>query len=225
MSCDFSNAESQRDSDLQPRVASNELSVFAKVRAVRTGTSGSLSSVRNGGEGRGEEALCNVGALAMVKHPSPRPSPRSCLTGRGRRTRYLLQRSRHERSQLSMLWEGGEKTHNRNGVGIRHSQRVAARLRLRSTQPRGRKTIAQRFSAGVVWVQNQVPSGTKETARHTASVVPDGTFRFYGHQPSTEVLGYIRSSLRDGATALRSSPETATRPANSRSLLKLGRYL
>ncbi len=78
------------------------ISVFAKVRAVRTGASGSLSSVRNGGEGRGEEALCNIGPLAVVKHPSPRPSPRSCLTGRGRRTRCLVPQSRHELTQRLM---------------------------------------------------------------------------------------------------------------------------
>ena len=77
----------------------NEISVFAKVRAVRTGASVSLSSVRNGGEGRGEEALRNVRPLEMVKHPSPRPSPRSCLTGRGRRTRYSFWPFRHAPSQ------------------------------------------------------------------------------------------------------------------------------
>ena len=71
------------------------LSVLAKVRTVRTWASVSLSSVRNGGEGRGEAALRNVRPLVMVKHPAPR----SCLTGRGRRTRYLSQRSRHELSQ------------------------------------------------------------------------------------------------------------------------------
>ena len=73
----------------------HDVSIFAKVRAVRTGAAGSLSSVWNEGEGWGEEALRTVGPLAMVKHPSPR----SCLTGRGRRTRFLLQRFRHELSQ------------------------------------------------------------------------------------------------------------------------------
>ena len=37
--------------------------------------------------------------LASVGHPSPRPSPRSCLTGRGRRPRYSLRRLRHKLSQ------------------------------------------------------------------------------------------------------------------------------
>ena len=82
-----------------PRPPATRLSVCAKARAVRTETSVSLSSVRNGGEGRGEEALRNIRPLALVTHPSPRPSPRSCLTGRGRRTRSLSQRSRHELSQ------------------------------------------------------------------------------------------------------------------------------
>ena len=36
---------------------------------------------------------------AIVGHPAPRPSPRSCLTGRGRPTRYLRIRSQHELSQ------------------------------------------------------------------------------------------------------------------------------
>ena len=74
-------------------------SVVAKTCPVRLGVSGSLSSVRNGGEGWGEEALRRVGPLASVGHPSPRPSPRSCLTGRGRRTCCLLQRSWHDLSQ------------------------------------------------------------------------------------------------------------------------------
>ena len=74
-------------------------SVFAKVCAVRTGVSGSLSSVRNGGQGRREEAFRTIGPLAMVKHPSPRPSPRSCLAGRGRRTRFLLRRFLHDLTQ------------------------------------------------------------------------------------------------------------------------------
>ena len=74
-------------------------SVFAKVRAIRTVASVSLSSVRNGGEGRGEEALRKGDTVRVGGHPSPRPSPRSCLTGRGRRTRYSLQRLRHDLSQ------------------------------------------------------------------------------------------------------------------------------
>ncbi len=74
------------------------LADLVKVRAVRAGASDSLSSVRNGGE----EALRKFGPLAMVRHPSPRPSPRSCLTGRGRRTHYLLQRSGHGLSQQLM---------------------------------------------------------------------------------------------------------------------------
>ena len=88
--------------DIQPDQAVGgmlQLSILAQLRAVRTETSVFLSSVRNGEEGRGEEALRKVGAPATVKHPSPHPSPRSCLTGRGRRTRYLLQRSLHELSQ------------------------------------------------------------------------------------------------------------------------------
>ena len=46
-----------------------ELSTHAKARAVRTETSVSLSSVRNGGEGRGEEALCNAGAARRGEAP------------------------------------------------------------------------------------------------------------------------------------------------------------
>ena len=42
---------------------------------------------------------------AMVGHPSPRPSPRSCLTGRGRRTRCSLRRFRHGLSQRLIAWE------------------------------------------------------------------------------------------------------------------------
>ena len=87
------------DSGWPRRVRRTAVSIFAKVRSVSTGASGSLSSVRNGGEGRGEEALRKVGPLAMVKHPSPR----SCLTGRGRRTRFFLLRSRHELSQRLLL--------------------------------------------------------------------------------------------------------------------------
>ena len=40
-----------------------------------------------------------VTRLAWAGHPSPRPSPRSCLTGRGRRPRYSLRRLRHKLSQ------------------------------------------------------------------------------------------------------------------------------
>ena len=40
-----------------------------------------------------------VTRFAWVGHPSPRPSPRSCLTGRGSRTRFSLRRFRHELSQ------------------------------------------------------------------------------------------------------------------------------
>ena len=82
-----------------PTLCRGLVSVFAKVRAVRTRASGSLSSVRNGGEGRGEEALRNRDTVRMGRHPSPRPAPRSCLTGRGRRTRYSARRFRHELSQ------------------------------------------------------------------------------------------------------------------------------
>ena len=82
-------------------------------------------------------------------------------------------------------------------------------------QPSGRKTIAQHFSAGSASIANQVPSGTNETVRRLASVVPDGTFRFPGRQPSTEVLGYFRSSLRDCANAHRSLQETQMRPPRS----------
>ena len=44
------------------------------------------------------------------------------------------------------------------------------------------------------------------------SVVPDGTFRFSGRKPSTEVLGYFRSSLRDGGSEDPSCQETKMRP-------------
>ena len=52
------------------------LSDVAKVGALRTKVSVSLSSVRNGGEGRGEEALCNAGAARNGVAPlSPALSP------------------------------------------------------------------------------------------------------------------------------------------------------
>ena len=52
------------------------LSVVAKVRALRTGASVSLSSVRNGGEGWGEEALRNDDPVGMGGAPlSPALSP------------------------------------------------------------------------------------------------------------------------------------------------------
>ena len=50
---------------------------------------------------------------------------------------------------------------------------------------------------------------TKETVRRPAAFVPAGTLRFPGHQPSTEVPGYFRSSLRDCAHAHGSRRETA----------------
>ena len=97
--------QSQRDCVLQPRVARHELPwvsagtitnpngvaarclparrnpvgvvlIFAKVRAVRTGASGSLSSVRNGGEGWGEEVLRNGDTVRVAGAPlSPTLSP------------------------------------------------------------------------------------------------------------------------------------------------------
>ena len=58
------------------QVGKPALSVFAEVRAVRTGASGSLSSVRNGGEGWGEEALRNGDMVRMGGAPlSPTLSP------------------------------------------------------------------------------------------------------------------------------------------------------
>ena len=49
---------------------------MARVRAVRTGVSGSLSSVRNGGEGWGEEALRSGETAGKGKAPrSPTLSP------------------------------------------------------------------------------------------------------------------------------------------------------
>ena len=52
------------------------VSVIAKVRAVCTGTSVSLSSVRNGGEGWGEEALRHGDTVGMGGAPlSPALSP------------------------------------------------------------------------------------------------------------------------------------------------------
>ena len=54
----------------------SHVSVFAQVRAVRTGASGSLSSVRNGGEGWGEEALRTGDTVRMGGAPlSPTLSP------------------------------------------------------------------------------------------------------------------------------------------------------
>ena len=40
-----------------------------------------------------------VTRLAWAGHPSPLPAPRSCLTGRGRRTRHSSRRLRHKLSQ------------------------------------------------------------------------------------------------------------------------------
>ena len=66
-----------------PRPPMTRPSAFAKVRVVRTGTSGSLSSVRNGGEGRGEKALHRVRARGL---PEWAATPAACrpgaLTGR-----------------------------------------------------------------------------------------------------------------------------------------------
>ena len=45
--------------------------------------------------------------LAKVGHPSPQPSPRSCLTGRGRRTRYSVWQFRNELSQRLIVVPGG----------------------------------------------------------------------------------------------------------------------
>ena len=62
--------------DFFGRLAGARLSVVAKVRAVRTGASGSLASVRNGGEGWGEEALRNCDTVRMDGAPlSPALSP------------------------------------------------------------------------------------------------------------------------------------------------------
>ena len=53
--------------------------------------------------------------------------------------------------------------------------------------------------------------------RRLAAVVPDGTFRFLGRQPSTEVLGYFRSSLRDCGNAHRSLQKTEMGPTRDQS--------
>ena len=56
--------------------------------------------VRRADERAGERRrFAMVTRFAWTGLPSPRPSPRSCLTGRGRRTRYSLRRFRHELSQ------------------------------------------------------------------------------------------------------------------------------
>ena len=47
-----------------------------------------------------------VTRFALVAHPSLRPSPRSCLTGRGRRTRFSLRRFLHEHSQRLIVISG-----------------------------------------------------------------------------------------------------------------------
>ena len=85
--------------------------------------------------------------------------------------------------------------------------------------PSGRKTRDQLFSAGSALPANQVPAGTKEAVRRPASFVPAGTFRFPGHQPSTEVLGYFRSSLRDCARGHRPLQETGILPEVGRGVL------
>ena len=75
------------------------LSILAKDRAVRTGVSVSLSSVRNGGEGRGEEALRNDGAARVGEAPlSPALSP-FVPHGARETERDSFERFRHELSQ------------------------------------------------------------------------------------------------------------------------------
>ena len=108
----------------------NAVSVLPKVRAVGTEASVSLSAVRNEREGREEEARDKVGPLAMVEHPSPRPSPRSCLTGQGRRTRCLLQLSRHERSQRLISANGARRSR-------RFTSQLSCRVRTRNGASRG----------------------------------------------------------------------------------------
>ena len=109
--------------------------------------------------------------------------------------------------------ESARKTPNFNGVAARRGQSAVRPFGLRSlAQPAGQKIIAQRFSAGTARTRNQVPSGAKEIMRHPASVVPDGTFWFTGPQPSTEVLGHFRLSLRDCTNAFRSLQKAARPP-------------
>ena len=57
-----------------------------------------LRSERRRGLGRGG-APPHRNRRQELGPPSPRPSPRSCLTGRGRRTRFSYRRLRHELSQ------------------------------------------------------------------------------------------------------------------------------
>ena len=68
----------------------------------------------------------------------------------------------------------------------------------------GAKAMARHVRAGTA-------AGTKETSRRPAAVVLAGTFQFHGHQPSTEVAGYLRTSRRACANADRSLQETEMR--------------
>ncbi|MBI3882382.1 MAG: hypothetical protein HY301_20280 [Verrucomicrobia bacterium] len=69
-----------------------------------------------------------------------------------------------------------------------------------SLVPEGRKKIAQHFSAGSADNNPSSPAGTKENLAEKPtkeSVAPDGALPVSTTQPSTKVLGYSRSSLRD----------------------------
>ena len=159
-------------------------------------------------ERAGERRRCAmVTRFAWAGHPSPR----SCLTGQGRRTRSSLRRFRHALSQrliaspvqiahctregwtcpLKLRPELGQSVvscANRSvldhsfrfgkgfltGISSRDRQSLGCQLRRISVhcmlsgcqrQPRGRKTIAQHFSAGSASIAIQVPAGTTETTR------------------------------------------------------------
>ena len=65
-----------------------------------------------------------------------------------------------------------------------------------SVRPEGSKKIAQHLSAGLNAATKVSPGGTKETLVE-GFCRPSGTGRSSVLPPSTQVLGYFQSSLRD----------------------------
>ena len=87
--------------------------------------------------------------------------------------------------------------------------------------PQGPLKIAQHFSAGSVMGKHQVPIGTAALSCRWLGR-PCGTCEVNRRVPSTQVLGYSRSSLRDGKSRAASLQETELRPRAGRSLAKAG---